>query len=61
MKLLHKILPNFIQKNFASFSVLNYMKTFQSSQVTRHHGIFRVDEYNHFDKDEKSVEAFISK
>ena len=27
----------------ASFSIKNYMKTFQSDQVTRYHGHFRVD------------------
>lgn len=37
------------------YSVNNYMKTYQSNQITRHHGIFRVDQYQNFDKDEAEV------
>ena len=38
-----------LAKSAALFSVSNYMKTYQSHQVTRHHGYFKVDEYSHFD------------
>lgn len=41
------------------FSVHNYMKTFQKEQVTRYHGHFRVDEYQHFDQDEAAVAKFV--
>jgi hypothetical protein len=41
------------------FSVHNYMKTFQKEQVTRFHGHFRVDEYQHFDQDTTAVTKFI--
>ena len=37
------------------FSVNNYMKTYQSHQVTRHHGYFKVDEYCHFDTHRSEV------
>ena len=43
-----------------SFSIKNYMKTFQPDQVTRYHGHFRVDEFNHFDKDNEAVNKFIA-
>lgn len=38
-----------LTKPAARLSVGNYMKTYQSHQVTRHHGYFKVDEYSHFD------------
>lgn len=43
----------------APFSVNNYQKTFDPSQVTRFHGHFRVDEQNHFDKDPEAVSEFV--
>jgi ribosomal protein S18 len=35
------------------------MKTYHPHQVTRHHGIFRVDEYIQYDKDPDLVKQFI--
>jgi hypothetical protein len=40
-----------ISKQAASLSLNNYMKTYKSHQITRHHGFFKVDEYNHYDTD----------
>jgi len=40
-------------------SVHNYMKTFQKEQITRYHGHFRVDEYQHFDQDTTAVAKFV--
>ena len=40
-----------LNNQLRGFSVNNYMKTYQSHQVTRHHGYFKVDEYSHFDRD----------
>jgi hypothetical protein len=43
----------------SAFSVQNYMKTFQSNCVSRHHGYFRVDEYHHFDSNAESLQEFV--
>ena len=43
------------------FSVDNYMKTYKPHKITRHHGFFKIDEYNHYDTDVEELNKFIEK